>query len=40
MNHRALTLIKIPGSDDWVRLEGLIGASVIIEEYRKLKSAS
>jgi len=40
MNHRALTLIKIPGSDDWVRLEGLIGASVIIEEYRKLKSES
>jgi len=40
MNHRALTLIKVPGSDEWVRLEGLIGASVIIEEYRKLKSTS
>ena len=40
MNHRPLTLLKVPGSDEWIRLEGLISASVIIEEYRKLKSAS
>lgn len=40
MNHRPLTLIKIPGSREWIRLEGLIGASVIVEEYRKLQSRS
>jgi len=38
MNHRALTLLKMPGTDEWVRLEGLISASVIIDEYRQLKN--
>ena len=40
MNHRALTLLKMPGTDEWVRLEGLISASVIIDEYRMLKNQS
>lgn len=40
MNHRALTLIRMPGSDEWIRLEGLIGASVIIDEYRSFKNQS
>jgi len=40
MNHRALTLIRMPGSDEWIRLEGLIGASVIIDEVRKYKGES
>ena len=40
MNHRALTLLRMPGSDEWIRLEGLIGASVIVDEYRKFKNES
>ena len=40
MNHRPLTLIRMPGSDEWIRLEGLIGASVIVDEYRKFKNES
>ena len=40
MSHKPLTLLKSPRADEWIRLEGLIGASVIIEEYRKLKSTS
>ena len=40
MNHRALTLMRMPGSDEWIRLEGLIGASVIVDEYRKFKNES
>ena len=40
MNHRALTLLKMPGTNEWVRLEGLISASVIIDEYRMLKNQS
>jgi protein SCO1/2 len=40
MNHRALTLMRMPGSDEWIRLEGLISASVIVDEYRKFKNES
>jgi len=40
MNHRPLTLIRMPGSDEWIRLEGLIGASVIVDEYRNFKNQS
>lgn len=40
MNHKPLTLLKGAGQEEWVRLEGLVSASDIIEEYRKLKSSS
>lgn len=39
MNHRPLTLMRIPGSDRWIRLEGLIGATDLISEYRQLKAS-
>ena len=40
MSHKALTLIKGAGAAEWVRLEGLISASDILEEYQRLKSSS
>jgi len=37
MNHFPLIFLKAPGADSWVRLDGLMGTSELIEEYRKLK---
>jgi protein SCO1/2 len=37
MNHMPLTFLKAPGSDEWIRLDGLMGTSELIGEYRKLK---
>lgn len=36
MTHYALILLKAPQSDQWVRIDGLIGTATLIEEYRKL----
>ena len=36
MNHYPLILIKIPQSDQWVRLYGLVGTSTLLDEYRKI----
>ena len=40
MNHRALVLIKGPGDDEWLRLEGLAGASDILAELQEIMSRS
>jgi protein SCO1/2 len=40
MSHKALTLLKPAGSNEWVRLDGLVNSSDIITEYRKLSSTS
>jgi protein SCO1/2 len=40
MNHKPLTLLRAAGSDEWVRLDGLINASDIMKEYRQLTDAS
>jgi protein SCO1/2 len=37
MNHFPLIFLKAPGSVSWVRLDGLMGTSELIEEYRKLR---
>ena len=36
MNHKPLVFLKAPGSSEWVRLDGLMGTSELIGEYRKL----
>lgn len=36
MNHQPVTLISKNDSDDWLRIDGLIGTRVLVEEYRKL----
>ena len=36
MAHYPLTLLKAPNSDQWVRIYGMVGMSVLLEEYRKL----
>lgn len=38
MNHKPLVFLKAVGSDDWVRLDGLMGTSELIGEYRQLNS--
>jgi len=40
MNHKPLTLLRAAGADEWVRLEGLVSSSDILEEYERLKSGS
>jgi protein SCO1/2 len=40
MNHKPLTLLRDAGSDEWVRMDGLVNASDIITEYRKLAGDS
>lgn len=40
MNHKPLTLLRGAGSEEWVRLDGLINASDIMKEYRQLTDAS
>ena len=36
MAHYPLTLLKAPDSDQWIRIYGMVGLSVLMEEYRKL----
>ena len=36
MNHYPITILRAPGSDEWVRIDGLLGASDLMEEYRQL----
>ena len=40
MNHRALVLIKGPDDDEWLRLEGMAGASDILAELQEIMSRS
>ncbi len=34
MDHFPLTLVRAPGSDEWVRMYGLTGTSDLIKEYK------
>ena len=36
MAHYPLTLLKAPNSDQWVRIYGMVGMSVLMTEYREL----
>ena len=36
MNHKPLYLMKAPGQDQWVRIEGLARGSDLVAEYRQL----
>ncbi len=36
MDHYPLTLIRYPGDGRWVRIDGLMSASELMEEYRKV----
>ena len=36
MAHYPLTLLKAPNTDQWVRIYGMVGMSVLMEEYRKI----
>ena len=36
MNHVPLTILRAPGRDTWIRLDGLLSASDIMKEYKKL----
>jgi len=38
MNHRPLVLIKAPDDERWLRLEGMAGASDILEELQEIMS--
>ncbi len=39
MNHQPVTFLKAKGSENsWVRLDGLVDASNVIKEYKKLKA--
>jgi len=40
MNHRPLVLIKAPDEEQWRRLEGMAGASDILEELQEIMSQS
>lgn len=35
MNHFPLTFLRAPGSDKWVRIDGLLSTSDLVAEYRK-----
>ena len=37
MTHRPLSFLRPPGGDSWVRIDGLIGASDLMAEYRGLR---
>lgn len=37
MSHQPVFLLRGPSSDDWVRLTGLIGASDLMREFRKIE---
>ena len=36
MNHFPMTILRAPGSDEWVRIDGLLGVSDLMEEYRQI----
>jgi protein SCO1/2 len=36
MSHYPLTLLKAPGSDQWIRIYGMVGMSVLMTEYKEL----
>jgi protein SCO1/2 len=36
MNHQPVTLISSSETGDWIRIDGLIGSEVLIEQYRKV----
>ena len=36
MNHFPLTILRGPGQDNWIRLNGLLSASDLMKEYKKL----
>lgn len=36
MNHFPLTILRAPGQDKWIRLNGLLSASDLMKEYKKL----
>jgi len=38
MNHQPVTLISSDEPGDWMRIDGLIGSDVVVEQYRKLVS--
>ena len=37
LTHRPLSFFRPPGSESWVRIDGLIGASDLMAEYRRLR---
>lgn len=36
MNHRPLTFLRAPGSNDWIRIDGLVSAAELAAEVRSL----
>ncbi len=36
MNHYPMTIFHAPGSQEWVRIDGLLGVKDLINEYQKL----
>ena len=36
MNHFPLTILRGPGQDKWIRLNGLLSASDLMKEYKKM----
>jgi protein SCO1/2 len=36
MSHRPVNLLRAPGADEWIRIDGLVGASDLAREYRRL----
>lgn len=38
-NHAPLTFLRMPGDARWVRIEGLVQAEVILDEYERLAAA-
>ena len=36
MNHYPLILIKVPRSEQWIRLYGLVGTATLLDEYSKI----
>ena len=38
MNHTPLVLISIPGSSNWIRLDGFANAGDLMNEYQALKT--
>jgi protein SCO1/2 len=38
MNHYPLTFLRAPGTDTWVRIDGLLATTQLLTEYRRLVS--
>ena len=36
MDHFPLTILRAPGQDEWIRVDGLLSASDLMKEYKKL----